>query len=246
MKKICTINPTNWTNLITLLKPLEKQGSINIQKSLIFQDVNKGVAILYANISTLIGENVTFDIINPGRFIKLFKLLESKDKDVNIFEDEENESFVIISNNIKLFLPKHIDSISSANKKPNLTEYKSIGKCIILDKNHKRDIDTLIRSEAVDFVDLLISDDQFVGFEVKEMGIYLFTGYENTNMDKKKADIVLKSLAFMLFPGEEFEINVGKKNNEYILVTRINTGFLNVQLIENLEINDSEDGFDLI
>ena len=50
----------------------------------------------------------------------------------------------------------------------------------------------------------------------------------------------------MVIPGEEFELALGKYkdyDDKYILLTRINTGSINITLYENLDVYDDTEKF---
>lgn len=242
MDKLTTIQPDQWKNLEAVLKPLINQGSINIRQSEICQDINEGVAILTTNVSNLIGSNIGLDIMNPNKHLKLFKLLESTDTDVTIYDDSNNAQYIATNEKIRIYLPKHKEELSPAENKPDYTGLDQIGETITLDKANKKEIETIIKSDTeADSVNLLIKDDQLMGFEVNETGVYLFPGYTHeTNLSTQTADKVLKSYAFMIILGEEFEINLGKYQNEdrYLLITGIATGVTTLTLNEEVD----EDG----
>jgi len=242
-----TILPDKWSTLLNVLKPLNTQGSINIVNSGIYQDVNSGVATLVANIGSLVGEGITFDIMSPAKHIKLFKLLET-DKDVDLLDDSDNEQFIVSNGQIKIYLPKQIESISEAAK-PDYEGLVQIGEPIKVDKKTKREVETFIKSENVDSIDLLLKDDQLVGFEVKNTGVYLFSDYTNiaAGITSETADMVFKSLAFLIIDGDDFTVNVGKyPDDRHLLITDITTGYMTMSLNEELDLGGSGDELDLI
>ena len=244
--KMCTILPDKWSTFMNVLKPLNTQGSINIVNSGIYQDINSGVATLVAQINNLVGEGITFDIMNPAKHVKLFKLLETS-KDVDLLDDPDNEQFIATNGQIKIYLPKQIESISSEANKPDYTGLMQIGESIKIDKKTKKDIETFIKSENVDSIDLLIKDDQLVGFEVKNTGVYLFNDYSGmSGINSETADVVFKSLAFLVIDGDEFIVNVGKyPDDRHLLITEITTGYMSMSLNEELDLG-SGDELDLI
>lgn len=247
MDKITTIQPDQWKNLGNVLKPINNQGSINIRKSKICQDINNGVAVLTANIPNLIGENINLDIMSPHKHVKLFKLLESDDNDVDIFDDSDNEQYIATNGKIRIYLPKQIETVTL--DEPDYEGLTPMGEVIKLDKTNKREIETILKSGDIDTpTDLLIKDGQLMGIEVKDTGIYLFPDYvHETTLSSDNADLVLKSLAFMIIPGDEFEINLGKgSDDKYLLITSINTGFSMLSLNEDVDEGGDIDGFDLI
>lgn len=247
LTKLTTIQPEQWKNLGTVLKPINNQGSINIRNSNICQDINNGVAILTADTTTLIGKDIDLDIMTPSKHIKLFKLLEGTN-DVDIYDDPENEQYIATNGKIRIYLPKQIDV--TALEAPNIDGISGVGTTISLDKDNKKEIDVIIKS-ANDIskpINLLIKDEQLMGFEVNEIGIYLFPNYTGeVNLNSQTADIVLKSYAFMDIPGEIFEISLGRRSNDsYLLFTGINTGFSLMSLHEEIDEGGSGDGLDLI
>jgi len=247
MEKLCTIQPEQWKNLGLVLKPISDQGTINIRESSIYQDINSGVAILFTDIKSLVGDGINFDIMNPSKQVKLFKLLETCDNDIQIMEDVENEQYVVSNNQIRIYLPKQTEKISPIVNKPDYEGLVYIGEPIKLDKSNRREIDVFIKSEnSKDAIKLLIKDDQLVGFEKKETGVYLFPGYtQYLNLTSSNTDFTLKSLAFMLIQGEEFTIRIGKfPDDRYLLITDINTGFLEMSLNEEVDLSGDSDEID--
>jgi hypothetical protein len=248
LKKICSINPEGWKNLGIVLKPLNTQGSINIRNSEIYQDINNGVATLIADISTIISNKLSLDIMSPNKHLKLFKLLES-DKDVDIFHDDENSQFIITNSKIRLYLPEQSSKSNSVINFKNYEGISPIGTPIKLDKNDKREVETFIKSDTSNFVNLLIRNNNIMGFEIKETGVYLFSNFvDQTDLNCMTAEVVLKSLSFMMMQGEEFELQLYKFPNEdrYVLWTVINTGVLNIKLLEEVDILEDDSSYNLI
>lgn len=250
MNKICTIQPEQWKNLGSVLKPINNQGSINIRSSGIYQDINNGVAILMANVASLIGDDIDLDIMNPNKHIKLFKLLESDDLDVDIYDDDQNSQYIATNGKVRIFLPKQIASVSPEENKPSYDGFVKYGEDITLDKDNKKEIEIIMKADStIDSIDLLLKDGQLMGFEVKETGVYLFPDYtDQTTLNSQTCDKVLKSFAFMNIPGEEFELMLGQYTGEdrYALLTNIKTGFSVITLHEELEENNGDNILDLI
>ncbi|MBC8427585.1 MAG: hypothetical protein H8D97_01700 [Proteobacteria bacterium] len=246
MEKLTTILPNQWENLLDVLKPINNHGSINIRSSSICQDINNGVAVLLADVKTLIGENIDLDIMNPNKHLKLFKLLENKDNDVDIYNDPNNSQYIATNGKIRVYLPKQIESIIP--DKPGHDGLAPYGESIKLDKDDKKEIDIIIKAESMDSTDLLIRNNQLMGFEVSGTGVYLFPGYTNeSDLTSETADLVLKSFAFMIIPGEEFELFLGKYDGDkYTLITGINTGLTTISLYEDVDEGSSNYGLDLI
>lgn len=247
LKELTTIQPDQWKSLGNVLKPINNQGSINIRNSKICQDINNGVAVLTADIKNLIGSDINLDVMSPSKHIKLFKLLEG-DEDVDIYDDDDNSQYVITNGHIRIYLPKQIETINP--EKPDYDNLDTVGELIKLDKDNKKEIETIIKAETVDSIDLLIKNEQLMGFEVIGTGVYLFPNYTNeSNLNNQTADLVLKSYAFMIIPGEEFDIALGRdKDNRdnYLLITGINTGITTIRLHEDVNEGGVSDGLDLI
>lgn len=238
---ICQISPAKFDSLLKVLSVLITDKSSNdsliIKNSNITQNVSG--AIISSNIEDIFeGKKIDLQIINPKKYLKLFKTFRNNN-DIFIMDDPENSRFIISNGEIRLFLPKQIENLVESVKLPDLSNYE--GACAIKIDKATRGIITNLANEAK-FIDYLIQEDNLKGIHVPDTAIYLFSDYINdlkaAKLDETNADLALRSTSFLTIPAEDYEISIGKNptDGSYISVTNCNTGFIKVDVYENLEV----------
>jgi len=238
---ICQITPAKFDSLLKVLNVLISDKSSNdslvIKDSLITQ--NSSGAIISANIEEIFeNKKIDLQIINPKKYIKLFKTFKNNN-DIFIIDDPTNSRFIVTNGEIKLFLPKQIDSLVESIKLPDLSNYE--GVCSIKIDKSTRNIIVGLASEAP-YVDFLIQEDHLKAVYVPDTAIYLFSDYitdqKASKLDETNADLALRSVAYFSIPAEEYEISIGKQklDDTYVASMICNTGFIKINIIENLEI----------
>jgi len=237
---ICQISPAKFDSLIKVLNVLVSDKSSNdsliIKDSTITQNVSG--AIVSSNIEEIFeGKKINLQIINPKKYLKLFKTFRNNN-DVFILEDAENSRFIITNGEIRLFLPKQIENLVEATKLPDLSS--CVGLCSIKVDKATRNIIVGLANE-VNYIDYLIQEDLLKAIHIPDTAIYLFSDYvadaKATKLDETNAELALRSIASFLIPAEDYEIAIGKQpDGSYISATSCNTGFIKVDVIENLEL----------
>jgi hypothetical protein len=94
----------------------------------------------------------------------------------------------------------------------------------------------------VDYIEYLIQDDLLKAIHIPNTAIYLFNEYINdpkaAKLDETNADLALRSTVYFPILAEDYELNLGKTpESNYVLVTRCNTGFIKVDVFEQLEVS---------
>lgn len=233
--KLCELEPAKFDALTKLLSLLQESNSINIDKGTIIQSINKGTTILYTSISKFIGQEINLTILNPKKYIKLFKSVKGNNN-VIIYDDTEHQRYLITNGDVKLFLPKQLEELTlTMNDLPDFSSAAIMGVPIKIDSNYKNNIKSLIGSE--DHIDLLFEAEQLKAIYIPETAVYTFAGFVGkTSIDENTADLMLRSYAFTIVDGEEYTFNIGKLNGEdFWMVTQVNTGLVDVMLFEKIQ-----------
>ena len=237
---VCQISPAKFDSLLKVLSVLVSDKSSNdsliIKESYITQNVSG--AIISANIEDIFeGKKINLQIINPKKYLKLFKTFRNNN-DIFILNDVENSRFIITNGEIKLFLPKQIESLVESVKLPDLAS--CVGVCSIKVDKATRNIIMGLASEAA-YIDYLIQDDTLKAIHVPDTAIYLFSDYVSdlkaTKLDETNADVALRSIAYLSIPAEDYEISIGKQpDGSFVSAMSCNTGFIKIDVVESLEV----------
>lgn len=228
---LCKISPAKFDGLVKVLSNLDGQSIIAIKNSMINQLINKGTAILIANISDLIGENIDFQILDPKKHIRLFKQLKGNN-DVFIINDPDNERYIITNQDVSIFLGKQIEELNDAISTPDLSTAITIGAPITLEKND-RDVISSFMKEA-DYIDLLLQNDQLKGVSLPGLAVIKFKNFIKDNIDDVSANLKLRSYAFLKVDGEQHVVNLAKTDDNYWILTQVNTGYLLISILETV------------
>jgi len=238
---ICQISPAKFDSLLKVLNVLVGDKSSNeslvIKNSTITQSISG--AIISSDIQEIFDSSkINLQIINPKKYIKLFRNFRNNN-DVFILDDIENSRFIITNGEIKLFLPKQIETLVEEIKIPDLSN--CAGLCSIKVDKSTRGIIIGLASEA-NYIEYLIQDNLLKAIHIPEIAIYLFNDYikdtKATKLDETNADLTLRSTVSFPIQAEDYEISIGKMpDGSYISATRCNTGFVKVDVFEPLEVS---------
>jgi len=238
---ICQISPAKFDSLLKVLNVLINEKSSN--DSLIIKDSTITQAFSGAIISSNIQEvfdndKTNLQIINPKRHIKLFRNFKNNNN-VFILDDSENSRFIITNGEVKLFLPKQMETLVEEVVIPDLSNCTEL--CSIKVDKSTRNIIIGLASD-VDYIEYLIQDDLLKAIHIPNTAIYLFNEYINdpkaAKLDETNADLALRSTVYFPILAEDYELNLGKTpESNYVLVTRCNTGFIKVDVFEQLEVS---------
>jgi len=236
---ICQITPAKFDSFLKVLNVLitdkTSNESLIIKDSIITQNIHGAIA--NSNIEDIFdGKKIDLQIINPKKYLKLFKTFRNNN-DIFIIDDLENSRFIISNGEIKLFLPKQIESLVESVKIPDLSN--SEGICSIKIDKATRNIIIGLSNDA-SYIDYLIQDGVIKGIHVPDTALYLFSDYikdaKAAKLDETNADLALRSISFLSIMAEDYEVFIGKQNDDsYISVTNCNTGFIKVDVFETLE-----------
>jgi hypothetical protein len=173
----------------------------------------------------MLGADFNLDIINPRKYLKLFKSMVRKN--IKLYDDSEMSRYIISNNEIKLFLPKKAGNINP----PKLQEMKPVGIAINI-KDNKKTIKNLIGTSETK---LLIHENQLKGLLVEGTGIYQFPEFADDDIDESNCEMLL-SYGFLSIDSDEYFIHLGKDNsNNYWIYTLINIDANNqITMLENV------------
>ncbi len=238
---ICQISPAKFDSLLKVLNVLISEKNSNesliIKNSTITQSLSG--AIISSDIQDIFDSNkINLQIVNPKKYIRLFKNFKNNN-DIFILDDIENSRFIITNGEIKLFLPKQIETLVEEVKVPDLTNCVEL--CSIKVDKATRGIITGLASDA-DYIEYLIQDNLLKAIHIPDTAIYLFNDYINdpkaAKLDETNADLTLRSTVYFPILAEDYEINLGRMPDaSYISATRCNTGFVKVDVYEPLEVS---------
>lgn len=237
---LCQISPAKFDSLLKVLGVLISDKSSNdsliIKESQIIQNISG--AIVASGLDEIFdGKKIDLQIINPKKYVKLFKTFRNNN-DVFILDDTDNSRFIITNGEIKLFLPKQIETLVEAVKLPDLSN--CVGICSIKVNKTTRNIIMGLAAEA-QYIDYLIQDDKLKAIHIPDTAIYLFNDFigdtKASKLDETNADLALRSISYFSIPAEDYEISIGKQpDGSYVSAMSCNTGFIKVDVVETLEI----------
>jgi hypothetical protein len=234
---LLTLSPAKFDIFVKLLSLFEKSSeSIKIQDSNIVQKF--GPATMTADITTLFEKDVNLEIVQPKKYIKLFKQFKNN-TDINFIEDGGNNRYIITNDEIRLFLPKQAASTEEEDTMmPDFEGAEGLFD-ITIDKDVSNQLIGL--SGDVNFVEYLIQEDKLKGIHVPETAIYLFSDYLQDEaaktLDETNADLILRTGVFLAVTAEKHTIQIGKlANGNHFSLTDCDTGMIHINVFENLEV----------
>ena len=233
-----SFSPAKFDILIKVLSLFDKSGeTISIRNSNIVQKF--GAAVANADISTLFDDQIVdIDIVQPKKYIKLFKQFKNN-TNIDFIEDNSNNRYIVSNGEIKLFLPKQAQASDDDTLAPDFDDCVGLYE-IKIDKETSKQLVGL--SSDSNYVEYLIQDEKLKGVHIPDTAIYLFNDFlidpKATKLDETNADQMLRTGNFLSVPAEDYLINIGKfKNDNFFSVTDCNTGVVHVKIIETLELS---------
>lgn len=240
MQKLCDITASKFEDLIKLLLSIEDgDNTIIIENSKIVQTINKGTAVLKADISNLIQSNINLHILNSKKNLKLLKKIKSNDDDIGIYEDSKR--FIIKSEDIEFYLPKQKEELKKTLDPKVENRNLDFFNKIIITKDKAKQIKSLIYD--ADHVNLLIAENNLNGVYIPETAIVNLDPENITQVSLQEQELQLKSYSFLHIDAEEYELYLGeeKEKENYWLITTMKTGLAKkIFTIEKLVKNSSE------
>ena len=238
------IPPVKFESLTNILDFLTKESDDPIIiKDSIIKSQYKGSSIIKVDLTQVLDGQLDLHLSNPKKWTRLFKGLKA---DTNIVILNRENQFVVCNEQIKLFLPKQIESLTESLEIPDLKETETICNVII----QKTSRDTILKlAKEYDFIEYLI-DDELKAINVPDTAIYILPDYVKDENARKltsaTAKIVLRSKVFLPYTTETYNVIIGHNlvNDSYFSYTTCRDGMLNIEIYEQLDNASNVAGFD--
>lgn len=237
---ITQISPAKFDILLKILNVIisnnKNTSGITIKKSKINQSI--GSAIISTNLADVFeGQEIDLHITDPKKTIKLFKQFRN-DNNIFILDDASNSRFIVTNGEVKLFMPKQLESLTNETSLPDFTGGKAICNFEI-DKSTKDIIKGLMLD--IESVEYLLQNDTVKAIHIPDTAIYLFPQFINdpdaAKLNEVTADLALRTSAFLPINSTKYEILIGQMSDgTYISwVEALSPGFPNIVIFEKLE-----------
>jgi hypothetical protein len=233
--ELLDLSPAKFDQLTKILGLLQDQGVIAINNSIICQGLLGGTTILKCDISQ-ISPNIELHISSPKKYVRLFKFIKGTGN-IKIIDDDEQKRYIIINNEMKILLPKQLDSVIDNLTPPDLSGVQLIGKPIKITKDLADSFKNF--KSGTDHIEILIKNNNICSVYFPETAIINFPDVKE-NVDETSADLILKSFNFLTVDSDEYDICIGKQNNDHWMLTSSKIGIIDVFLMEKLEEESHE------
>lgn len=230
------IIPAKWEAFLEILDFLTRDSddAVIIKDSVIMYPY-KGGSIIKANLAAVFDdETMNLHISSPKKWTRLFKTL----KDNNVYILDEENKFIVTNGQIKLFLPKQLNSYVNTLEFPDFTETEPVCDCII----QKESRDRILRlGKDVQYIEFLIQDNKFKSVNVPNTAIFILPEYikdsEAQKLTNTNADLTLRSQVFLPYPADTYKLLIGHNlvKDSYFAYTMCKTSLATIELYESLD-----------
>lgn len=237
------ISPGKWEALIEVLDFLTKDSDdiVVIQDSIILHSLKTG-GILRANLLELFdNQKINLHISSPKKWVRLFKMLKSDD----VYIIEESNRFIVTNGQIKLFLPKQLQSITEQMEFPNL-DMMNVVTDTTIQKETRDKINNLSKGSL--YIEFLIQSDKIKSINIPNTALFILPEYINDEnvktLNSDNAEIVLRSSNFLPYNADIYNIIICKDtiNDKFALLSTCSSQLLKIEIFELLNdatgIND--------
>lgn len=234
-KVIASLSPAAFDQMTKILVMLQDQGMISIVGGIICQAVNKGTTILKCDITGIVGD-LNLHISNPKKYVKLFKSIKGN-KNVQIIDDEEQQRYIVLGEEVKLFLPKQLDSVIESMSPPDLSKAQLLSSNPSAPSIHiPKELKDTIKSFASgsEYIDILFRGSDASAIYIPETAVINFPNVKE-NIDETNADLILRSYAFIIADSDEFDLFFGKLGDDYWVLTNSKNGIVQISVMENTQ-----------
>ncbi len=231
------IIPAKWEAFLEILDFLTKDGdeSVIIKNSVIMYPY-KGGSIIKADLKEVFDDdNMNLHISSPKKWTKLFKTLSGG----NVYILDEESKFIVTNGQIKLFLPKQLNSYVSNLTFPSFSDTEKVCEDSIIQKESR---DKILRlGKDVQYIEFLIQDNKFKSVNVPNTAIYILPEYVKDQDAQKltngNADLTLRSTVFLPYPADTYQLLIGRNlvNDSYFAYTICKTSLAIIELYESLD-----------
>ena len=231
------IIPAKWEAFLEILDFLTKDGdeSVIIKDSVIMYPY-KGGSIIRANLMDVFDDDtMNLHISSPKKWTKLFKTL----KDENVYILDEENKFIVTNGQIKLFLPKQLNSYVNNLTFPSFADVERACDESIIQKDSR---DKILRlGKDVQYIEFLIQDGKFKSVNVPNTAIFILPEYvkdpDAQNLTSSNADLTLRSTVFLPYPADTYKLLIGRNlvSDSYYAYTMCKTSLATIELFESLD-----------
>ena len=236
------IIPAKWEAFLEILDFLTKDSDepVIIKDSVIMYPY-KGGSIIKANLTEVFDDDaMNLHISSPKKWTKLFKTLREN----NVYILDEDSKFIVTNGQIKLFLPKQLNSYVSTLTFPDLKETEQVCESII----QKESRDKILRlGKDVQYIEFLIQNSKFKSINVPNTAIFILPEYvkdpDAQKLTSNNADLTLRSTVFLPYPADTYQLYIGRNliKDSYFAYTICKTSLATIELYESL---DNSSGID--
>ena len=236
------IPPAKWEALIGILNFLTKDSddAVIIKDSIILYGY-KGGSIIKVNLSEIFGgEKINLHISSPKKWTRLFKTL--KDSDIYILD--ESNKFVVTNGQIKLFLPKQLNSFVNTLEFPDFSETETT--CSLVFQKDSRDT-ILELSKNITYIEHLIKNKKLMSINIPNTAVFILPEYvkdkEAQELTSSTSDLTLRTQVFLPYPADTYNLLIGHNliTDNYFAYTVCNSSSISIELYEQL---DNSSGID--
>lgn len=230
------IIPAKWDAFLNILDFLTKDSDepVIIKDSTILYPY-KGGSIIRTDLTDVFDDgSMHLHISSPKKWTKLFKTL----KDGNVYILDEDTKFIVTNGQIKLFLPKQLNSYVNSISFPDLESTETVCNVVV----QKESRDKILRlGKDVQYIEFLIQEDKFKSVNIPNTAIYIFPEYvkdpDAQNLTSSNADLTLRSTVFLPYPADTYQLIIGHNmvNDSYFAYTSCKTSLTKIELYESLD-----------
>lgn len=230
------IPPAKWEGLLNVLDFLTKDSddSIIIKDSVILYGY-KGGSVIRADLSEIFdGEKINLHISSPKRWTRLFKTL--KESDIYIIDDENK--FIVTNEQIKLFLPKQLNSVVSTLDFPSFNNCETLCD-LIIQKDTRNTV--LQLGNGFQYLEYLIKENQLRCISVPNTAVFILPEYvkdeETQNLTSANADLTLRTQVFLPYPSDMYRVVLGRNlmSDSYFTHTMCKSSLMSIEIYEQLD-----------
>lgn len=230
------IIPAKWDAFLEILDFLTKDSDepVIIKDSIIMYPY-KGGSIIKTNMSDVFDDGgMNLHISSPKKWTKLFKTL----KDCNVYILDDENKFIVTNGQIKLFLPKQLNSYVNTISFPDFTQTETICDLIV----QKESRDKILRlGKDVQYIEFLIQDGKFKSVNIPNTAIFILPEYvkdqEAQKLTSSNAELTLRSTVFLPYSADTYQLIIGRNliSDSYFAYTICKTSLTTIELYESLD-----------
>ncbi len=230
------IIPAKWEAFLEILDFLTRDSDepVIIKNSVIMYPY-KGGSIIKADLTEVFDDgSMNLHISSPKKWTKLFKTL----KDNNVYILDEDSKFIVTNGQIKLFLPKQLNSYVNNLSFPSFTDTERVCELVV----QKESRDKILRlGKDVQYIEFLIQDGKFKSVNVPNTAIFILPEYvkdpDAQKLTNGNADLTLRSTVFLPYPADTYQLLIGRNliKDSYFAYTICKTSLAKIELYESLD-----------